>query len=249
MRTVAVVLAGGAGLRLGGTAPKQLQLLASQTLLERCVAAFQRAPAVDQIVVVIAADFQAQARQVLGDRYAKVSDIITGGKERPDSTRSAIDLLSRTWPGTGGQGAGAPEAAGPDCNVLFHDAARPLVDQRIIADCVAALDACEAVGVVLPSADTIVAVTDGVMTSMPPRESVGRCQTPQGFRLSVIRRAHQRAAADPRAGEFRATDDCGIVLRYLPDVPVRAVPGSERNLKITYPGDLRIAELLLGDGS
>jgi 2-C-methyl-D-erythritol 4-phosphate cytidylyltransferase len=85
------------------------------------------------------------------------------------------------------------------------------------------------------------------MTSVPPRESLGRCQTPQGFRLSVIRRAYQLAAADRESGAFQATDDCGIVLRYLPDVPVRAVSGSERNLKITYPGDLRIAEATLAE--
>jgi 2-C-methyl-D-erythritol 4-phosphate cytidylyltransferase len=102
-------------------------------------------------------------------------------------------------------------------------------------------------GVVVPTADTIVEVTDGVMTSIPPRESLARCQTPQGFRLSVIRRAHELAVADPGADAFTPTDDCGIVLRYLPDVPVVVVAGSERNLKITYPGDFRIAELLLAD--
>ncbi len=131
--------------------------------------------------------------------------------------------------------------------MLFHDAARPLVDQRIIADCVAGLADCQALGVVVPTADTIAQLDDGVMTSIPPRESLGRCQTPQGFRLSVIRRAYRLAAADPDAAAFRATDDCGIVLRYLPGVRVRVVAGSERNLKITYPGDLRIAEAALSE--
>ena len=235
MRTVAVVLAGGSGLRLGGGIPKQLQLLAGQTLLERSVGAFEQAPGVDRVVVILPADFVAEGIRLLGDRYGKLTDVIAGGIDRPGSTRCAIELLS-------GDGQQA------DCNVLFHDAARPLVDQRIIADCVAALADCEALGVVVPTADTIVEMRDGVMTSIPPRETLGRCQTPQGFRLSVIRRAHQLAAADPDAAGFSATDDCGMVLRYLPDVEVRAVPGSERNLKITYPGDLRVAEsLLTGD--
>lgn len=232
MRTVAVVLAGGSGARLGGTTPKQLQLLAGRTLLEHCVAAFDAAPGVDEIVVVMPAGLIAEATQILGSRPGKVSRIIEGGTDRPGSTSRAIDLLSRS---------------GEDCNVLFHDAARPLVDQRIIADCVAGLAECEALGVVVPTADTIVELADGVMTSIPPRESLGRCQTPQGFRLSVIRRAYQLAAADRESGAFQATDDCGIVLRYLPDVPVRAVSGSERNLKITYPGDLRIAEATLAE--
>ncbi len=230
MRTVAVVLAGGSGVRLGGGTPKQLQLLAGRTLLEHCVAAFDAAPGVDEVVVVMPAGLVGEAERILAGRYAKLSHVIAGGADRPGSTSQAINLLSRD---------------GQDCNVLFHDAARPLVDQRIIADCVAGLENCQALGVVVPTADTIAQLADGVMTSIPPRESLGRCQTPQGFRLSVIGRAYRLAAADPDAAAFRATDDCGIVLRYLPDVQVRAVPGSERNLKITYPGDLRIAEAAL----
>lgn len=233
MRTVAVVLAGGSGLRLGGAVPKQLQVLAGRTLLEHSVSAFQQAPGVERIVVVLPGGFVAEGARLLGCGYSKLTEIIAGGADRPGSTRCAIELLS---------GSG-PQAA--DCNVLFHDAARPLVDQRIIADCVAALADCQALGVVVPTADTIVEMAGGVMTSIPPRESLGRCQTPQGFRLSVIRRAYQLAAADPDAAGFSATDDCGMVLRYLPDVEVRAIPGSERNLKITYPGDLKVAESLL----
>jgi 2-C-methyl-D-erythritol 4-phosphate cytidylyltransferase len=141
----------------------------------------------------------------------------------------------------------APQASTADCDVLFHDAARPLVDQRIIADCVAGLAGCQALGVVVLTTDTIVQLAEGVMIASPPRESLGRCQTPQGFRLSVIRRAYQLAAADPGAASFSATDDCGMVLRYLPDVEVRVVPGSERNLKITYPEDMRTAEATLAN--
>jgi 2-C-methyl-D-erythritol 4-phosphate cytidylyltransferase len=238
MRTVAVVLAGGSGLRLGGGIPKQLQLLAGRTLLEHSVSAFEQAPGIDEIVVVLPADFVAAGARLLGDDYPKLSKIIPGGADRPASTRCAIELLSSdSW-----HGPASPQA---DCNVLFHDAARPLVDQRIIADCVACLADCQALGVVVPTSDTIVELTDGVMTSIPPRESLGRCQTPQGFRLSVIRRAHELAAADPDAAAFSATDDCGIVLRYLPEIAVRTVPGSERNLKITYPADLHVAESLL----
>ncbi|MDA8320051.1 MAG: IspD/TarI family cytidylyltransferase [Actinomycetota bacterium] len=246
MRTVAVVLAGGTGLRIGGDLPKQLQLLGGKTLLERSVAAFDSAPGVSEVVVVMAAPFLAEARRMLFGRYAKVSHVIAGGADRPDSTSRAIDLLTRTCePGALAGAAGAGGADQADCNVLFHDAARPLVDQRIIADCVAALAECEALGVVVPTADTIVRLADDRMVSIPPREELGRCQTPQAFRLSVIRRAYELAAADRAAGRLRATDDCGMVLRYLPEVEVRAIAGSERNMKITYPADLRIAESLL----
>jgi 2-C-methyl-D-erythritol 4-phosphate cytidylyltransferase len=99
--------------------------------------------------------------------------------------------------------------------------------------------------VAVPASDTIVEVRDGIVTGMLRRDALARCQTPQGFRLSVIRRAYELADADRAFGQHPATDDCGIVLHYLPEVPVRLVPGSERNLKITYPDDLHVAEVLL----
>jgi 2-C-methyl-D-erythritol 4-phosphate cytidylyltransferase len=230
MRTVAVVLAGGIGQRFGGDKPKQLRTLGGRTLIEHSVAAFERAPGVDAVLLVMPPGLSGPDRErfTAADGYRKVTGVIEGGATRTDSTRCAIAAL--------GDG---------ECNVLFHDAARPLVDQRIIAECVAALATDLAIGVAVPSSDTIVEVTDGVITGMPRRESLARCQTPQGFRLSVIRRAYQLADADPGFRQRPATDDCGIVHRYLPDVPVRLVPGSERNIKITYPGDLALAETLL----
>jgi len=232
MRTIAVVLAGGSGRRFGGDMPKQVRQLAGRTLLEHCVVAFDQAPAVDEVLVVIAAELARQTAAELR-HYRKLTGIVTGGSARTDSTRQAIAAIS---------------AQAADCNVLFHDAARPLVDQRIIADCVTALGDWQAIGVVVPSADTIVEVSDGVLGRVLPRESLARCQTPQGFRLSVIRRAYELAAADPGFAAMSATDDCGVVRRYLPDVPIGAVPGSERNLKITYPTDLDLAETLLQHG-
>jgi 2-C-methyl-D-erythritol 4-phosphate cytidylyltransferase len=228
MRTVAVVLGGGTGQRIGAAVPKQLLKLGGRTLLEHCVAAFEQAPGVDEILVVMAADWVEQVRGMLAEGgYTKVTGVIAGGAARPDSTRVALAAIA---------------GGGSDQGVLLHDAARPLVDQRIIADCVAALAVHEAAGVAVPASDTMVITNDGVMHSMPKRETLWRCQTPQCFRLAVIVRAHQLAAADP---DFAPTDDCGVVLRYLPGVDVHIVPGSERNLKITYPQDLAVAEALL----
>ena len=233
MRTVAVVLAGGTGERFGTSVPKQLLPLAGRPLIEHSVAAFDEAPAVDSVLVVMAASHAGQVREVLAaGGYRKLAGVVAGGPTRVESARRAIEALG-----------------GGECDVLLHDAARPLVDQRIIADCVAALAEHRAVGVAVPSADTIAVVSDGVMTATPPRDSLVRLQTPQGFRLSVIRRAHELAAADPRFGDLPATDDCGIVLRYLPDVGVHVVPGSERNLKVTFPRDLAVAETLRRDAA
>jgi ribitol-5-phosphate 2-dehydrogenase (NADP+) / D-ribitol-5-phosphate cytidylyltransferase len=254
MRTVAVVLAGGSGQRFGSGLPKQLLPLTGRTLIEHSVAAFEEAPDVDAILVVMAAG---HARQVSGllaaGGYQKVMGVIEGGASRPESTRRAIAELCRTEQGRTEQGRTEQGRTGQgrtgqgidECDVLFHDAARPLVDQRIIADCVLALRTHQAVGVVVPASDTIVIVDGEVMTSMPRRDRLRRCQTPQGFRLPVIRRAYEMAQADPTFDDQASTDDCGVVLRYLPEVTVAVVPGSERNFKITYPDDLRVAESLL----
>ena len=229
MHTVAVVLAGGSGERFGTSMPKQLLPLAGRPVIEYSVAAFEQAPGVDAILVVIAASCASQATDMLaGNGYRKLTKIIPGGGTRVESTWRAIEELGSA-----------------ECDVLFHDAARPLVDQQVIAGCVAALAEHRAVGVAVPSSDTIAVVSGGIVAGMPRRDSLVRCQTPQGFRLSVIRKAHQLAAADPQFGDLPATDDCGIVLRYLPDVKVHIAAGSERNIKITYPRDLAVAEALL----
>ena len=232
MRMVAVVLGGGVGQRLGAGMPKQLLTLGGKTLIERCVAAFDEAPGIDEILVVMARGYTEPVKAMLTDAgYRKVTAVIEGGETRPDSTRVALAAIAATAPG--------------DCGVLLHDAARPLVDQRIIADCVAVLRVHDAAGVAVPASDTMVVTDNGVMQSMPRRETLLRCQTPQCFRLPVIIRAHELAAADPG---FAPTDDCGVVLRYLPDVDVHIVPGSERNIKITYAQDLAVAEALLARG-
>ena len=238
MRMVGVVLAGGSGQRFGAGVPKQLLELDGRTLLEHCVAAFDAAPGVDEVLVLMPPGRTAEAKELLDGRgYAKLTGIIDGGTTRPGSARAAITAIQARQEARGGPG--------PDeWAVLFHDAARPLVGQRIIADCVAALRRVDAVGVAVPTADTIVVVDDGVMTQIPRRDTLLRCQTPQGFRLPVIARAHELALADP---DYQPTDDCGVVLRYLPDVPVHVVEGHERNLKITYPRDLAIARVLARD--
>lgn len=233
MRTVAVVLAGGSGSRFGSTGPKQLRVLAGRNLIEHCVQSFDRAPSIDDVLVVATADTNEQIRQLLAG-YGKLTDVINGGVTRTDSTRQALGWLGARLPA--------------DTKVLIHDAARPLVDQRIIADCVTALDHFDAVGVVVPSSDTIVEVADGIIERVLPRATLARCQTPQGFRLSVIAAAYQLADADPGFAAVPATDDCGVVLRYLPDVAVAAVAGSERNLKVTYVADLAVAAALLDAG-
>jgi 2-C-methyl-D-erythritol 4-phosphate cytidylyltransferase len=223
---VAVVLGGGAGTRFGAALPKQLLILDGRTLIEHCVAAFSAAPAIDEILLVMPPAYHDEAKRLVG---SQVSAIIEGGAARSDSVRNALAHI----------GARHDPA---DTGVLIHDAARPLVTQQIIADCTRALREHDAIGTAVPTSDTILAIENGVIAHIPPRETLYRAQTPQCFRLAVIAQAHALAAADPA---FAPTDDCGVVLRYLPATPVYVVPGSESNIKVTYPSDLAIAEALL----
>lgn len=232
---VAVILGGGTGTRLGAPLPKQLLILSGKTLVQHCVSAFAGVrrngdgQGIDEILLVMPLAYHDEAKRLVGDQ---VSAIIDGGATRSDSVRNALAHIKARY----------DEA---ETGVLIHDAARPLVTQRIIADCISALNEHDAVGTAVPTSDTILAVEDGVISHVPPRETLYRAQTPQCFRLETIARAHALAAADPA---FQPTDDCGVVLRYLPGVPVHIVPGSEVNLKVTHPSDLAIAEALCAQG-
>lgn len=226
---VAVILAGGTGRRIGSAVPKQLLEVGGRPILSFAVEAFDGCPRVDEVILVMAAGHTAEAERIVSG-CAKPAAVIEGGATRTDSTVAALKHLT---------------ARPDDTVVLFHDAARPFVDAEIIDRCLDALGSYEAVAVGIATSDTIVAVADGMIARMPPRESLRRFQTPQGFRLGTIRKAYELALGDPG---FTATDDCGVVHRYLPDLPIPVVEGSERNLKVTHPLDIVIAEHLARAG-
>jgi 2-C-methyl-D-erythritol 4-phosphate cytidylyltransferase len=231
MSTVAVILAGGTGRRFGTSTPKQLIRVAGRPILEHTIAAFDGSPAVAEILVVMTEEHAAEARRIAAP-FPKATGVCAGGDTRTGSTIAALECLAER----------------PDDDlVLFHDAARPFVDHRVIGDCVAALSEWEAVAVAVPSSDTVVVVDGDTVVEMPRRERLRRFQTPQGFRLGTIRAAYERAGADPEFAATGATDDCGVVHRYLPGVDVHVVAGSEANIKITHPTDLAIAEGIMRD--
>ncbi|HVT22013.1 MAG TPA: 2-C-methyl-D-erythritol 4-phosphate cytidylyltransferase [Mycobacteriales bacterium] len=231
LRTVGVVLAGGVGTRVGLNVPKQLLKIAGKPVIEHTLAVFESTVEVDEVIVLMTPGYLDEINAIVASRgFRKVTAVIEGGETRNDSTRNALAHLGDE-----------------ECNVLFHDAVRPLVSQRIIRECVNALRTYEAVDVGIPSADTIVVVDDAeIITEIPDRSRLRRGQTPQGFRLSTIRRAYELAWQDP---DFTATDDCSVVLKYLPDVPIHMVEGSEHNMKVTAPVDLFIADKLFQLGS
>ncbi len=225
-RNTAVVLAGGVGTRVGLDVPKQLIKIAGRPIMEHTLHVLNAHPEVDDIIVLMAPGHLDAVRSMVREgRYDKVTQILEGAGTRSDTTRRALAAL--------GEGEG---------NVLLHDAVRPLVSPRIITDCFRALETYRAVDVAIPSADTVIEVgPDNTIKAVPPRANLRRGQTPQAFKVSVIREAYARAAEDP---DFEATDDCSVVLKYVPEEPIWVVAGDERNMKVTEPIDVYLADKL-----
>ncbi|SDY79515.1 2-C-methyl-D-erythritol 4-phosphate cytidylyltransferase [Modestobacter sp. DSM 44400] len=228
LRNVAVVLAGGTGSRVGLSIPKQLIKVAGKPIMEHTIGVLQASPLIDEIIILMTPGHLDAVRAMLRPgAYPKVTQLLEGAETRNATTKRALDALGDE-----------------ECNVVFHDAVRPLLSQKVLDDCVAALEEYEAVDTAIPSADTIIQVdeaTGRTIDDVLRRPLLRRGQTPQCFRLSVIRRAYERAADDP---SFEATDDCTVVLRYCPEVPIAVVPGEERNMKVTEPIDVYLADKL-----
>lgn len=218
---VAVVLAGGIGSRVGGDVPKQFLELEGRAVIEYSVDAFEQSEGIDEIALVIHPDWMDHMRVILRrNPWRKVRRLLPGGKERHLSSLHAIEAYA----GESG-----------DTNLLLHDAARPWVSAEIVGRVVTALQHHEAVAVGIPSTDTVWEVSDGIVRSVPERKRMWLAQTPQAFRLPLIHEAYRRAMTDP---QFQATDDCGVVLRYMPDVSICVVEGDVTNKKITTPKDI-----------
>jgi len=226
VKRVAVLLAGGVGSRVGLDIPKQLIKVAGKTILEHTLSVLHDHPQVDEVLILMSPGHLDPVREIVRKGgYEKVTAILEGGETRSETSVKALDAI------------GDPEAL-----VLLHDAVRPLVSHRIIGECFEALTRFEAVDVAIPSADTIIEVDErDTIRAIPPRAALRRGQTPQAFRVGTIARAYELAMADP---DFVATDDCSVVLKYLPDVPITVVPGEERNMKVTEPIDVYIADKL-----
>ncbi|MCQ2343250.1 MAG: 2-C-methyl-D-erythritol 4-phosphate cytidylyltransferase [Paludibacteraceae bacterium] len=236
MTNIAVILAGGIGKRAGEGLPKQLRTLADgRTVLQTCVEAFRACRQIDRIMVVMHPDWMEQARQLLPEDIV----MIAGGEERWESSWNAIRFIINRF-------TDSPIHQLTDTNILLHDCARPFVSQRILNDVCAALEQHEAVTVAVPATDTMyrVKTADAVepsngcktvlLSDIPDRATMYRAQTPQAFRLSTIRQAYEIALQAPR---LQATDDCGIVHKYLPQTSIYVIAGEEGNRKLTFRED------------
>ena len=214
---VALVMAAGSGVRLGGTMPKQYQDLCGLPMLRRSILALQACPGITAVRVVIGAGQHHAYRAAVAG--LDLPPPIEGGATRQESVRLGLEALAAT----------------PPDRVLVHDAARPLVSQALVARVIAALDTAAAVLPVVPVVDTQKRLdADGNVMAEVSRDALARAQTPQGFRYAPLLDAHRRHAG------VACTDDAGVVA--LDGIAVATVPGEEKNFKVTTEADLARAE-------
>jgi 2-C-methyl-D-erythritol 4-phosphate cytidylyltransferase len=223
METRAIIVAAGRGERMGGGLPKAFLAVAGVPMLVRSARAFDAAASVSAIAVVVPADRIDDAREMLRG-LTKPATVVAGGERRQDSVRCGLAALPPGFDGI----------------VLVHDAARPLVDVTLIDAVAAAAGRAGAAIPVLPVADTIKRIEDGMVRATVDRAELGAAQTPQGFAIGLLREAY---AAAERDGVL-LTDEAMAIERL--GRPVRAIPGSALNRKVTTPDDLAWAEDVLG---
>ena len=230
---VAILLAGGSGQRFGADRPKQFVRIGERTVLEHSLAAFEQSPHIDAILIVSHPQHLDEVRELLPpSQHPKLRVVVAGGAERQDSTLNALRALAQIT-----------DSPLEQIRILIHDAVRPAVSQSIIERVCTALHTHQAANLVVPVTDTLLEVNDnGITTAMPSRARFRRVQTPQGFHAATLQHAYDVALTDPN---FQATDDCGVVFRYLPEVEIALVEGEQRNIKLTYPEDLHVLHHLL----
>ena len=223
MKNLAIILAGGSGSRLKYELPKQFLKLAGKLIIEHTIEKFENHPDILEIFIVTNPQYYDKTVEIVHkNAYKKVKRILKGGVTRQESSYIGISAASDDYD-----------------NVLIHDAVRPFISSDIIDEIIERLKNYDAIDVAVPSPDTIIRIDDKfLIQDIPQRKYLRRGQTPQAFKLKVIKKAHELAIKD---GFLNATDDCSLVLKYeLSDIYV--VEGSDFNIKITYPIDIHIAD-------
>jgi 2-C-methyl-D-erythritol 4-phosphate cytidylyltransferase len=229
---MAPVPAGAKGRQKSGAPSKQFTELGGTPILLHTLRKFAAVAAVHEIWIALRENemqgFRARLQSEAKDVLTKKIELVEGGEHRQQSVQHALNAV----------------AAAPEDIVLVHDAVRPFVSAEIIRDVIAAAGKYGAAIAGLPAVDTVKQVertAEGALIKATiPRASVVLAQTPQGFRYGVIKKAFDEAAADG----FLGTDESSLAERSGHDVAV--VMGSPRNIKITTPGDMELAEFYLG---
>jgi len=214
---VAILLAAGAGERLGGEEPKGFLRIAGVTILEMAAGSAAASPEVDSLVVVVPPPYDRRP----GPEVGKPLAMVAGGGARQESVRLALEAV--------------PDEVE---TVVVHDAARCLASPGLFSLVIAALTDADGAIPVVPIRDTVKRVRDGFVVGTEARGGLAAAQTPQAFRAQTLRDVHAQAAAEG----LIFTDDAGML--EWAGYRVAAVPGEETNLKVTTPTDLILVEAL-----
>lgn len=224
----AIVLAAGRGNRMGTKVHKQYLLLAGQPVICYSMKAFQNSDIIDEIILVTGEGEEDYCREQIVEKYglSKVSRILTGGKERFYSVWNGLQKTKE------------------EGYVFIHDGARPFVDGEMIARLYETVRVHKACVAGMPVKDTIKIVdSENNVEATPDRCTLWMVQTPQVFETKLVKKAYEMLMQNPE--EYTVTDDAGVVEEMLRH-PVKLVPGSYENIKITTPDDLEVGEVFAG---
>jgi len=214
------------GKRMGAGANKQYLLLDGMPILAHTLKVFEAAPFIAGIYLITPEKEIPFCRTDVVERYSfsKVRAIVPGGAERQHSVLNGLTAM---------------EGIGRDDLVLIHDGVRPFVTVDLLQRAASAADEFGGAIVAVPVKDTVKIARDGIIAATPPREELWLAQTPQAFRYGLIRSAHELAAAEG----FLGTDDASLLERQ--GRQLRIVMGDYRNIKITTPEDMLLAQAFL----
>lgn len=231
----AAILAGGSGARMGNPdKPKQFLMLGDRPVLIHTVEKFCVHGGFGKVLVLCPEAWIRQTKDLIERycaSYADLIEVVAGGSTRDKTVMCAVEYIEGHF------------AVNADTVLVTHDAVRPFVSMRMIAENIEAAAACGACDTVIPATDTIVESFDGeVLSSIPNRSELYQGQTPQSFKMLKLKELFSSLNDDERAA---LTDACKIFT--MKGEKVALVRGDVSNMKITYPHDMRVARALLGD--
>lgn len=239
-RCTAVVLAAGSGSRMKSSMAKQYILLKGKPLIWYALHAIEESDVIDDCILVVGAEDISYVQENIVDRYGfhKIDAVVAGGKERYDSVFQALKVVQN----------GDMKVQNKDGYIFIHDGARPFLTEEILVRDYEAVKIFRACVTGMPVKDTIkIADEQEYATQTPNRKSVWQIQTPQVFERDVIIEAYTRLMQEkdrPGTENIQITDDAMVVETFT-DLSVKLVKGSYKNIKITTPEDLLIAEAFL----
>jgi 2-C-methyl-D-erythritol 4-phosphate cytidylyltransferase len=225
LKTVAIIVAGGVGKRIGeGNLPKQFLTLGDKPVLVHTIEKFERCELIDEIILVVPEDYLGHCSQAIVDRYSfnKIKKVVAGGEERQNSVYKGLKACANNT-----------------LIVAIHDGVRPLISPEKISESIKLCLQKKAVILAVPVKDTIKRVENGSVITTLDRGKLWLVQTPQVFEYRLIADAYEKASKD----DFVGTDDSVLVERLGHEVTV--LEGEYENIKITTAEDLIIAEKLL----